>query len=45
MEDEEKDVSSRLLTLRKRKDAGNLNRKHWLTLLAELVVEESIDLS
>jgi hypothetical protein len=43
MEDEEKDVSSHCMTLRKREDAGNLSRKHYLALLAELVEGETTD--
>jgi hypothetical protein len=32
------------MTLRKRKDTGNLNRKHWIALHGELSIEEAMDL-
>jgi ABC-type multidrug transport system, ATPase component len=33
------------MTLRKRKDAGNLMGKHWILLFVELTLDEAMDLS
>jgi hypothetical protein len=44
-EDKEEDVSSYLMTLRKREDARNWKRKHWIALFGELSVEKDVDLS
>jgi len=38
-EDEEEDVSSYYLSLRKRDDTEIWNRKHWITLLGKLAFE------
>ena len=44
-EDKEEEVSSYWMTLKKRGDTGNWNRKHWIALHGELAWEEAMDLS
>jgi hypothetical protein len=33
------------MTLRKKEDAGNLNRKHYFALCGKVALEEAMDLS
>jgi hypothetical protein len=42
-EDEEEYVSRYWMTLKKRKDTGNLKRKPWIALCGEIAVEECMD--
>jgi hypothetical protein len=44
-EDEEEDVNSYCMTLRKREDPGNLQTKNYIALSGELALEEAVDLS
>jgi hypothetical protein len=43
--DEEEDVSSYWMTLRKRKDTLHCKRKHQIALCGELALEKATDLS
>jgi hypothetical protein len=43
--EEEENVSSYRMTLRKRQDTGNCKRKHWIALYGEQTVEKAMDLS
>ena len=45
MHDEEEDVNSYWLTVRKRQDTGNRKRKHQITPCGEFGFEESVVLS
>ena len=44
-EDEEEDVSSYYMTLRKGEDTGNWKIEHYMALCGELALEEATDLS
>jgi hypothetical protein len=44
-QDEEEDVSSYWMTLRKRECTGNWKGKHKMAVSAELALEEAMDLS
>jgi hypothetical protein len=39
---EEEDISSYWMTLRKRKDSGNLKRKHYMVMCEEIALEEAM---
>jgi hypothetical protein len=42
-EDEEQNVSSYWMILRKRQDAGNRKRKYYIALFGELALEDDMD--
>ena len=45
IEDEEEDISSYWMILRKREGAGNLRWKHYIALCGELTGEEAMELT
>jgi hypothetical protein len=44
-EDDEKEVSSYWMNLRKKENTGNWKKKHQIALCGELALEEIVDLS